>query len=125
MSDFSAHQALAATADERDRWAAVLGKKPSQMQAATPAPAAPDLITALINFAAVYRYLDEQSQSKARPVYLAANALLASEMTAAEANAADLRNANDKVGKAHRVHERRALQLQQNDVAAQFGGWAS
>lgn len=88
-------------------------------------PPRPDLITALIDFTALYRYLDEQSQIKVRPVYLQANALLASEMTAAEANAADLCNANDKAGRAHRAQERRAMRVQQNDVMAEYGGWSA
>ena len=94
---------------------------PTIAQAIAPfVPPRPDLITTLIDFTALYRYLDEQSQIKARPVYLQANALLASEMTAAEANAADLCNANDKAGRAHRAHERRALNLQMNDVTGVF-----
>ena len=85
----------------------------------------PNLITALIDFTALCRHLDEQSQIKLRPLYAQANALLAVEMTAAEANAADLRNANDKAGQAHRAQDRRALRVQQNDVTAEYGGWSA
>ena len=86
-------------------------------------PPNPNLITALIDFTGLYRHLDEQSQIKARPLYAQANALLAIEMTAAQANAADLCNANDKAGQAHRAQDRRALRVQQNDVSAEYGGW--
>lgn len=80
----------------------------------------PCLITALIDFTAAYRKLDEQKQADAHPVYLMANALLASEMTAAEADAAGLASANEKASCAHRTHERRALNLQMNDKTGFF-----